>query len=301
MGSMDSRMGAMEDRLQQLDARHRQAADSAAIAAEDTAGVLHDLHDANASLASNFGEDIADIREMASGALNRAEGLETHMLSVDDRVSAAEQAVTDAKAAIYRNTTEVNPRLLMLEKKWEDQQSQIAQLKEQIKDESRKRDNLEANSRLYNLEIGGLPNRGQGDDSMRLARKLVETLSDVPGSAIDVAHRKAGGNIIMRFKTRSDRDRVWAKREGVKRLTRRDFDYPSTGKVYLNESLTFDRSKLMRDFREKVRVANEGRPFAEQWRVFTDKGNIKLRSPTSPRPTYHKLESMEDLVTALGL
>ncbi len=93
--------------------------------------------------------------------------------------------------------------------------NELVTIRKELREEERKRDNLEANSRLYNLEIAGLPVVNPGSDNpLALARKLVTEVTGgrVQESAVDVAHRKAGGpkNIILRFRTRTDRDKVYA-------------------------------------------------------------------------------------------
>jgi hypothetical protein len=169
-------------------------------------------------------------------------------------------------------------------------------------EESRKRDRLEANSRLYNLEIAGLPVINPvNDNPLALAKKLVSQVTNgsVQESAVDVAHRKAGGpkNIILRFRTRSDRDRVYAAKKKLMNMSRQDvFGYETEGRIFLNESLTFDRSALMRDVRKTIRSLNDGKTGSQRWKLLTDRGVIKVKAPNHP---YRKITCMDDLKNLL--
>ena len=85
--------------------------------------------------------------------------------------------------------------------------------------------------------------------------KLMGSQND--DSAIDVAHRKMAGSIIARFNTRSQRDEVYKKRFALKDISSIDLGLavPAKGNpIYVNESLTFERSKIMADVRKKLKL-----------------------------------------------
>ena len=66
----------------------------------------------------------------------------------------------------------------------------------------------------------------------------------------------------MKFKSRCQRDEVYLKRFNLVGKTSLDlgFNLPTNGNlIYLNESLSFDRSKLMKEIRDKLRGMNDGR------------------------------------------
>ncbi len=186
-------------------------------------------------------------------------------------------------------------------------EDRLERLEKGLEVESRKRDDVEANSRLYNLEIGGLPQLdSRTDDPKSLAREVVRKVTGgrVADSEVDVAHRKRGGSIIIRFATRTARDCVYENKAKLRNMSRRDFQgYTSEGKIYLNESLTLDRSALMATARERLKSVNAGKPYTEWARAITDRGVLKLRLPAGgrdSRPTYVKFTSMATLEEALG-
>ena len=175
--------------------------------------------------------------------------------------------------------------------------NRIAVLTCELREEERKRDNLEANSRLYNLEISGLPVTNEEDDNpMRLAQQIVHKVTNgrVRGDEVDVAHRKLGGpkNIILRFRSRTARDRVYAAKKSLRNVSRKEFGYATDGDIFLNESLTFDRSSLMRDVRAKVKSFNGGKVGAARCKLLTDRGVIKVKPPNQK---YQKIFCLTDL------
>jgi hypothetical protein len=179
--------------------------------------------------------------------------------------------------------------------------NELVTIRKELREEERKRDNLEANSRLYNLEIAGLPVVNPGSDNpLELARKLVTEVTGgrVQESAVDVAHRKAGGpkNIILRFRTRTDRDKVYAAKKRLMTMSRIGYGYDTEAKIFLNESLTFDRSALMRAVRKRIRSVNDGKVGAQRYKLLTDRGVIKVKAPNQP---YRKITCMDDLESLL--
>ena len=134
-----------------------------------------------------------------------------------------------------------------------------------VKREAVLRDENENNSRKINLEFSGVP-KAEGE-TQEMPTKYVEEIMKLIGSenglnAIDVAHRKMSGAIIARFKTRTQRDEVYDKRFALKGITSLDlgFRLPTKGNnIFINESLTFERSKVMADIRRKLKIVNEGR------------------------------------------
>ena len=116
------------------------------------------------------------------------------------------------------------------------------------------------------------------DETREKPQQYVQDIMKIIGSennikAIDVAHRKMSGSIITRFKTCTQCDEVYIKRFAIKGITSCDlgFQIPAKGNtIFINESLTSERSKLMVEVRWKLKYLNEGR----------DK-EIKLRSKSS--------------------
>ena len=139
-------------------------------------------------------------------------------------------------------------------------------------------DENENNSRKFNLEFSGIlkaeeETREKPKHYVKEIMKLIGSENNV--DAIDVAHRKMSGAIIAHFRIRIQRDEVFDKRFALKGITSLDlgFRLPAKGNIiFINESLTFERSKLMAEVRKKQKIVNEGR----------DKDN-KLRSKSAGR------------------
>ena len=189
--------------------------------------------------------------------------------------SALSVRVNDIEQAVEFNGAEI-AQLRAENEKLRDENSNIktrvAKIEENlenvcitVKREAVLRDENENNSRKINLEFSGVP-KAEGE-TQEMPTKYVEEIMKLIGSenglnAIDVAHRKMSGAIIARFKTRTQRDEVFDKRFALKGITSLDlgFRLPTKGNnIFINESLTFERSKVMADIRRKLKIVNEGR------------------------------------------
>ena len=189
--------------------------------------------------------------------------------------SALSVKVNDIEQAVDYNSAEI-AQLRAENEKLKDENSQIktrvAKFEENlenvsltVKREAVLRDENENNSRKINLEFSGVP-KAEGETREK-PMQFVEEIMKLIGSennvnTIDVAHRKMSGAIIARFKTRTQRDEVFDKRFALKGITSLNlgFRLPAKGnKIFINESLNFERSKVMADIRRKFKIVNEGR------------------------------------------
>ena len=104
---------------------------------------------------------------------------------------------------------------------------------------------------------------------------------------IDMAHRKMAGGIIVRFHSRTVRNDVYDKRFNLQGKTSLDLGLGFTKKndLYLNESLTFDRSVLLK-------VYNKDLPKDDKLKVKTQQGYIKVRDKSGD---YQKINKIEDV------
>ena len=69
------------------------------------------------------------------------------------------------------------------------------------------------------------------------------------------------GSMIVRFKSREQRDYVYLKRFNLigKTSANLGFDLPTLGNpIYVNENLSFKRSRLMKSMRDRLKFLNEG-------------------------------------------
>ena len=115
-----------------------------------------------------------------------------------------------------------------------------------------------------------------------MPRKYVADIMKLMGSqnddsALDVAHRKMAGSIIACFNMRAQRDEVYEKRFALKDVSSIDLEFavPVKGNpIYVNESLTFERSKIMADVRKKLKLLNEGRDKTTRFKSKSSGGRL---------------------------
>ena len=103
-------------------------------------------------------------------------------------------------------------------------------------------------------------------------------------SKIDVAHRIVGDRIIVKFTGRRERDTVYKLRKELKNLTTSSIDtaafaehldLPTPGNmIFINESLTFKRRKLMGEINQKMKIRNHGRSKETKIHTFSAGGKI---------------------------
>ena len=112
--------------------------------------------------------------------------------------------------------------------------------------------------------------------------------------AIDIAHRKAAGGFIVRFHSRSVRDEVYDRRFQLQGKSSLDLgkDFTVKNDLYINESLTFDRSVLMKQVRDRLKEYNKDLPKDDRRKCKTALGIIKVTDETK---TYQKIFTMKNL------
>ena len=151
-----------------------------------------------------------------------------------------------------------------------------------MKEEAKLRDDVDYNNRKYNLEMPGIPIVEKEDPSkpIQYCRKMMELVGATSSTeALDIAHRKFNGGIIMRFKTRAARDEVYDKRFNLKSVTSIDFGFahPIKGNlIFLNESLSHDRSILMQQIRIKMKLINQERSKEDRFKMHSVNGRVRV-------------------------
>ena len=141
--------------------------------------------------------------------------LENGLSSANLDISALKSENLSLKAANY----ELNLRMDDFAMRFEALEVKVATrfeaLEAKVEKEAVLRDDNEANSRLQSLEISGIPKK-EGEtyaDCKRNSAAVLALLgSENDIKAIDVAHRKMSGAMIVRFKSREQRDEVYLKR-----------------------------------------------------------------------------------------
>ena len=117
--------------------------------------------------------------------------------------------------------------------------------------------------------------------------------SENDAKAIDVAHRKASGAMIVRFKSREQRDQVYLKRFNLigKTSAELGFDLPTPGNpIYINENLSFERARLMKAMRDRVKVLNEGVSKDDRIKLKSEQGKLKVHNRAGKFVKVSKIE-----------
>ena len=170
-------------------------------------------------------------------------------------------------------------------------------LQHQLKEESIKRDDLEAYGRRTCVEIVGLPYlENENCTSLTIAVAEMLKMDDFSKDSIDVAHRvsqRSDANIIVKFKDRSARDNFFQHRSQLKGLTPHHLTvnntnlFKDTNKIFINESLTPSKKNLFWKARTKAREVGwtgkdkTGRCWTKNGLIFAQKSTgetlIKVR------------------------
>ena len=150
----------------------------------------------------------------------------------------------------------------------------INKLEVKLKCEADKRDRSENVGRRQNLEISGIPSCDPEPRSL-LKQRVLE-LAQALGAKISLpdiedAHRKRSGGVIVRMISRPARDELYKYADNPefkpKLIALNSNSFPNWPtlergkKIFLNESLTEDRSRLAKICRDKLNIINreEGR------------------------------------------
>lgn len=159
----------------------------------------------------------------------------------------------DDNTKALREYTEKNAALM---KVIEDQVAEIKCLKEKVNILESKLDDSEQYSRRNCIEIQGMPvNNG---DVMEAVKSVGNALGmDIQDSMIDACHvlgkkpdYSGHPKIIVKFVRRIDAETVLAKRRNKRQLSTRHLGLPNDSPIYINESLTPARRRLLAMARE---------------------------------------------------
>ena len=227
--------------------------------------------------------------------------------STDATIKALSAQVTNLETAVNFHDSEIlqlRAENAALKSAAQEQEARMAanetrmtKLELGLAEESRKRDDSENVSRKQCLEISGVPKleNEQRDDAKKIVAKvmaLAGSANDV--TAIDNAHRKMGGGLIARFKTREQRNEVYSKRFSLTDRTSKElpgYEDAVGNDLYINESLTTDRSRLMACVRAKLKFLNAGVPKLARTKCKTSGGVVQVQNVGG---NYLKVTSMND-------
>ena len=108
--------------------------------------------------------------------------------------------------------------------------------------------------------------------------------NDVGISNIEIAHRIKNGDILVKFKDRPARDKVYEGKRLLKGYTTQDLGFEEKRYIFINESLSFDTRLLMKETMEKCKELGLKR-------IFTKHGEIKVKKGDR----YIKIYKKEDI------
>ena len=220
-----------------------------------------------------------------------------------EKLSSFEQSLSFVNAELEDQKREN----AMLKKKNEEMEKRMTAMEEKMNgleidlvEQGKMRDENEQNSRMVNLEISGVPQlEGETDDDCKeLAGKVMALVgSKYSVDDVDDAHRKMAGGLIVRFMSRTVRKEVYEKRfeligkkakDLAPRFRRVD---GKDDQLYINENLSYDRSKLMKFCREKLKPLNEGAAKDDRIKMKTVRGVIKVQNSSG---NFIKVKSFAD-------
>ena len=110
---------------------------------------------------------------------------------------------------------------------------------------------------------------------------------------VDVAHRKFAGGLICRTVWNEFYSKRFAltSKKAMDIAPRFQGVEGSDSDLYLNENLSYDRSKLMKYCRDKIKPLNAGVPKDDRIKVKTERGIVKVQNSTG---NYTKIKNFSD-------
>ena len=227
---------------------------------------------------------------------NRVEDMDRKIVNLEDGMNFASSEIAELKA----ENAELKAQNAAMASRMDNMETKMHELEIGLVHESEMRDAAEANSRLIYLEISGIP-KLEGEtrqDCKNNVGKVMALMGSENGvEAVDVAHRKFAGGYIVKFKSRCQRDEVYSKRFNLTGKTSLDLGFinPTDGNpIYVNESLSFDRSKLMKEIRDRLKILNVGKNKDNRIKAKTENGVIKVHNRAGD---YVKVTSMRQFNT----
>ena len=219
--------------------------------------------------------------------------------TTNTHISKVEENLTTSISKIESSVNQANGRLAALESHIKKQEDQILQLSaghekvstqyehlkslidaltERVKNEEMARDDLETQGRRYCLTVSGIQET-EGENCIDIIYKLYKYLNiNQDKSTIDICHRTFAKHLIVRFTSCTARDALYDKRSKLKGVTAEDLGFKGTGTdIFINESLSFARSKIMKEARIRMKAYNEDKSLADKVKLNTSNGVIKMK------------------------
>ena len=101
------------------------------------------------------------------------------------------------------------------------------------------------------VEIRGVPKK-DSESCVQIVEKLCQLVGmENCNNTVEIAHRIKNGDIIVKFRDRPTRDKLYNNKECLKNLSTKDLGFQEEHYIFINESLAFDTKKLLYEVREK--------------------------------------------------
>ena len=272
--------------------------------AESSSTPLDDAVSKIMSKLSSLESKISQVDSSTSLSVNRLTSIEAHITKFEDKLSGMDEKLQlviskQAAQATFNETTlkrqeEFDGKLDIIKEKMKNLERENRTLQEDLRREALARDDLEAQARRLCLNVSGFA-EVEGENPKAIMYAIYDFLGITQDrSTVDIAHRTFSKNLIFRFSTRTARDAVYSQRRKFENIKAEELGFKSSSKpgVYINESLSRERSMLMREARARQKIFNVGKEGDQRAKLHSDNGIIKMKVPGSP---YVKIYCKNDI------
>ena len=152
--------------------------------------------------------------------------------------------------------------------------------------EQEKRIQLEQYGRREMIEVSGIPIK-EDENCIDIISRLCNLIGLNIDNSIEIAHRIKNGDIIVKFRDRPSRDRMFRGKDKLKGKSTKDLGFQEEKFIYVNESLAFDTKKLLFNVRQKCRELDIKK-------ILTDNGIIKVKKD-NPGSKWISIRNSNDL------
>ena len=164
--------------------------------------------------------------------------------------------------------------------------SRLSYAEERVEEAINNADSVENQGRKLMLEVDGIPLSDDETENTKWCQEIIEKICDMIGEPalkddIDIAHRLFNNRIIVLFKNRTSRNTFYYSRFNLKGKNIKDLNFDlaegKKGLIWINESLTNKRRKLLSKTKEELKKVgfNIGK---EGIGLYTSLGNIKINA-----------------------
>ena len=133
------------------------------------------------------------------------------------------------------------------------------------------------------IEVSGIPVK-ENENCIDIIKRLGSLIGLNVNNSIEIAHHIKNGDIIVKFRDRSYRDRA---KDKLKGKTTKDLEFNEEKFIYINESLAFDTKKLLFNVRQKCKELGIKK-------ILTDNGIIKVKND-NPGSKWISIKNTHDL------